>query len=309
MAGTVHMAMSLLLLSFITTGVKGQSGLTLAERSYDIKFPCEEDLVCFHLWQFSTWKTSRYFAIVSNGEIQTAESEEKKCTLQIKDLTAEDVGRDHCQQMPNNLSSHNTAPVLNLLPAKTVSLQCVALTYVDRGRCSRRRIRLTWVDEAGVEIQEDSYHQINQPSPCDITLTVAFQEPGIRKFRCQATIDEQVQTSAELWVRAPALRGKGKGFIPEPELEPQGGNQDVTGAAVGVVGCVVLTAVIAVFVVNTRRRRNSQLLDDPHSVQSGSNNVMNTDDVIYADIILPAVSDRVLVLECESTEYACVRYM
>lgn len=35
---------------------------------------------------------------------------------------------------------------------------------------------------------------------------------------------------------------------------------------------------------------------------------MNADDVIYADIILPAGSDFVLVHENDSTEYACVRY-
>lgn len=36
--------------------------------------------------------------------------------------------------------------------------------------------------------------------------------------------------------------------------------------------------------------------------------VLNEDDVIYAEIILPIGSDGVLVQECESTEYACVRY-
>ncbi|XP_071333658.1 uncharacterized protein [Trachinotus anak] len=308
MAGTVRFVLSLLLLSFIRTGVNGQNGLILLEREYDITFPREEDLVCFHLWQISTWRTTEYIAIVSNGEIQTAESDEKKHTLQIKDLTEEDVGRHRCQQMPNDFSSHNIAPVLNLMPAKTVSLQCISLTYVDGGHCPQKRISLTWVDEAGFEIQEDSYHQIYQPSPCDITLTVTFQSPGNRKFRCQATVDRQVQTSAELWVRAPALRGKGRGLTIELEPEPKGGNQDMIGAAVGVVGCAVLTAVVAVFVVN-RRRRNSQLPEEPCSVQSGSNNVINTGDVIYAEITLPVGSDRVLVPECESTEYAYVRYI
>lgn len=36
--------------------------------------------------------------------------------------------------------------------------------------------------------------------------------------------------------------------------------------------------------------------------------VMNASDVIYADIILPAASDRLWVQEHESTEYACVMY-
>lgn len=32
-----------------------------------------------------------------------------------------------------------------------------------------------------------------------------------------------------------------------------GGNQDLIGAAVGVVGCLVLVALVAVFIVNRRR--------------------------------------------------------
>lgn len=126
MAGTAHSVMRLLLLSLIRTGkrntntissrrlsfsvsswpcllssgVKGADGLTVAERGYDITFPCEEDSVCFHIWHFSTSGTSDYIAIVSNGEIQTAksEAEDSKCTLTIKDLTADDVGRHRCQQ-------------------------------------------------------------------------------------------------------------------------------------------------------------------------------------------------------------------
>lgn len=81
-----------------------------------------------------------------------------------------------------------------------------------------------------------------------------------------------------------------------------------------------------------------QLPDEPSSVQHTSNNVsrwslniiysifvlltalktnemmcvcfkvLKTDDVIYADICFSAGSEGVCVHECESTEYACVRY-
>ncbi|XP_040920695.1 uncharacterized protein LOC121199814 [Toxotes jaculatrix] len=320
MSGTVLVVMRLLLLllSLIRTGVNGQGDLIFTGRGYDITYPCDEDLVCFHIWQIRTRKqnkkTSEYIAIVSNGEIQTAESEEKKCTLLIKDLTAEDVGHHRCQQRPNVFSTyktHSAAPVLNFMPARTVSLQCAFLTYVEYGHCYtsfQQSLSLKWVDEAGSEIQEDSQHHINQRSPCDITLTVSLQSPANKTYRCQATVDEQVQTSTELQVRAPALNGKGRGIFIELEPEYQGGNRDMIGAAVGVVGCMVLIAAVAGFVVNRRRRRNTQLFDESCSVQSTNNNGMKTDDVIYADIILPVDSDRVVVHECESTEYACVRY-
>lgn len=86
---------------------------------------------------------------------------------------------------------------------KTLSLECILLAYVKLGRCSKRlqRVSLTWVDEDGAEILEDSNHQITQESSCDTTLTVTFQNPGNKKFSCQATVDNQVRTSVELGVR------------------------------------------------------------------------------------------------------------
>ncbi|KAF1376450.1 hypothetical protein PFLUV_G00211630 [Perca fluviatilis] len=287
MAGVVHTGMRLLLLSFITTGVNGEDGLIFAQRAYSVTFPCEENLVCFHVWQLSTSQTIDYIAIVSNGEIQTATSvdEDSKCTLQIKDLTAEDVGRHRCQQRPDVFSRHNTSPELKLMPGKTVSLQCILLTFVEEGHCRAQlhQVSLTWVDEAGTEIHEDSQHQIKQESLCAVTLTLTLQRPENKKFRCQATVGEQVQTSVELRVRVPALKGRGRGFIIdlEPENQGGGGNQDMMGAAVGVGGCVVVTALVALFVVN--RRRTSSQVPDESCYTASTNNVMNADDVTNCD--------------------------
>ncbi|KAA8583208.1 uncharacterized protein LOC116706215 isoform X1 [Etheostoma spectabile] len=312
MAGVVHIVMRLLLLSFIATGLNGEDGPIFAQRAYSITVPCEEDLVCFHVWQLSTSQTSDYVAIVGNGEIQTAASldEDSKCTLQIKDLTAEDVGRHRCQQRPNVFSPHNTSPELKLMPGKTVSLQCILLTFVEEGHCRAQlhQVSLMWLDEAGNGVHEDSQHRIKQESLCAVTLTLTLQRPEDKKFRCQATVGEQVHISVELRVTVPALKGRGRGFIIDLEPKNQGGgsNQDMMGAAVGVVGCVVVTALVAFFVV--KRRRTSSQVPDESCYTASTNNVMNADDVIYADIILPAASDRVWVDECESTEYASVRY-
>ncbi|XP_042359846.1 uncharacterized protein LOC121955823 [Plectropomus leopardus] len=310
MAASDHTAMRLLLLlSLITTGANGEDGLIFAGRAYDITFPCDRD-VCFHIWQLSTSQSSDYVAIVSNGEIQTApsEDEDSKCTLQIKDLTAEDVGRHRCQQRPEIFISDNTPaamPELNLMPGTTVSLQCVLLSYMEDGLCSTAQVSLMWVDESGTEIQEDSQHQIKQASACATTLTVTIKTPENKKFRCQATVGEEVQRSVELRVRVQARKGRGRGLLVELEPENRGRNQDAIGAAVGVAGCVVL-AMVALFVVN-KRRADSQRLDETCYTIS-KNDVVNTADVIYADIILPAGHDRVWVRECEATEYACVRY-
>ena len=103
------------------------------------------------------------------------------------------------------LSAPSAMPEINLIPGETVSLQCVLLAYLDEGLCDTHQVSLMWVDEAGTEIQDDSQHQIIQKSACDITLTVTLQSPENKRFRCQATVDEQVQTSVELRVRIPGL--------------------------------------------------------------------------------------------------------
>lgn len=93
------------------------------------------------------------------------------------------------------------------MPGKAVSLQCVLLTYVQLGHCDLHlhQLSLTWVDEAGAEIQEDSQHRIKQRSSCDVTLTVTFQSPQNKKFRCRAAVGEEVRTSVEFRVRVPGL--------------------------------------------------------------------------------------------------------
>ncbi|XP_078146218.1 uncharacterized protein LOC144542798, partial [Centroberyx gerrardi] len=248
MAGIPHVLMGLLLLPHIKTGVNGEDNLILAGRGYDIRFPCDGglDLICFVIWQFSTREINDYIAVVSNGEIQTASSNGKgrrvgsKCPLHIKSLTAEDVGRYRCQPRQDVLSLLNipsSTPEPNFTPGQTVSLHCVLLTYEGHRLCLTQQtefVQLRWVDEAGVEIQEDSRHRIKRRSLCDITLFVTSQGEDNKRFRCQATVGQEVKTSVEVPVRGP-VGGRGRGFIIEAENEPKGGNREAVGAAVGVV--------------------------------------------------------------------------
>lgn len=92
------------------------------------------------------------------------------------------------------------------MPCKALSLQCVLLTYVEQGHCytqQQQPVSLTWVDEAGTVIQEDSQYQIKHHSSCKITLAVSLQRTEKKKkFRCQAIVAEQTFTSLELTVGA-----------------------------------------------------------------------------------------------------------
>lgn len=87
-----------------------------------------------------------------------------------------------------------------MIPGKAASLQCVLLTYGRRADCKEQHVQLRWLDEADAEVQADSEHQVEQDSDCNVTLTVNFKSPGVKKLKCRATVREHVRTSAELWV-------------------------------------------------------------------------------------------------------------
>lgn len=89
-------------------GVHGADAWILSERPYDITYPCEGGFgeVCFYMWQIRRDRALEYVAIVSNGELQKAESEDNACTVQFSYLTEEDVGHHHCRRRNNDLSSH-----------------------------------------------------------------------------------------------------------------------------------------------------------------------------------------------------------
>ncbi|XP_030578090.1 uncharacterized protein LOC115774812 isoform X2 [Archocentrus centrarchus] len=270
MVEKVYTVMRLLLLSLIRTGVTGDEGVIFAERCYNISVPCAKDLICFHVWHFNTKQASDYIAIVTNRAIQTSRSQDddSKCTLQIKDLTA---GHHRCQQRPGVSSPHNITPEFILMPGETVSLQCFLFSHLEQRHCcaqQQKQISLMWVDETGAQIQEDFQNRIKQQTVCDITLTFTLQSPESKTFRCRVTVDDQVQSSVKLQVRVLALKGRGRGFIGDPEPQPQGHKQGAIGAAVGVVGCAILTVLVAAFVVSRRKARIQLPNESPNTISS-----------------------------------------
>lgn len=67
------------------------------------------------------------------------------------------------------------------------------------------RGHLTWLDEAGAEVQADSEHRLERVSDCNVTLTVNFKSPGVKKLKCRAIVWSQVKALAELWVTVPGV--------------------------------------------------------------------------------------------------------
>ncbi|XP_029902667.1 uncharacterized protein LOC115355884 [Myripristis murdjan] len=211
----------------------------------------------------------------------------------------------------SSLSAALSTTESNVMPGQTVTLHCALLTNRRRRFCGtqqHRDIRLKWVDEAGDDVLEDSQHQIWPQSPCDVTLTVALQRDDRRKFKCQATVNEEFTASEEIPLRVPGRKGRGRGMMIELDTEDNedsGGQQEVTGVAVGVVGCVVLAAVVALFVLN-RKRANRQLSDVPGDTTSADDDG-SADDVTYADINLPTGSEALRDTEYQATVYASIR--
>lgn len=93
----------------LSLGIKAASPLIFDGQGYDITFPCEEDLVCFNIRHLRTSQISDYIAVVANGKIQVANSEEEnsKCTLQIADNTYEGSEHHSCQKGPEVFPPHN----------------------------------------------------------------------------------------------------------------------------------------------------------------------------------------------------------
>lgn len=71
---------------------KGEYPLIFDKRRYDIAFPCEEDYVCFHVWRLTTRVIDDDVAVVTNGNLQSAESGEvgSTCILPFNHYTDED---------------------------------------------------------------------------------------------------------------------------------------------------------------------------------------------------------------------------
>lgn len=97
----------------------------------------------------------------------------------------------------------SSAPELILPLGQSASLQCRLLSSVMSGQCGhwRSRVRVTWLDETRVPIEEDSGCRLRQDSLCDATLTLTFQSSGERTFICQVTSGGKVQASIELRIR------------------------------------------------------------------------------------------------------------
>ncbi|TWW69038.1 hypothetical protein D4764_19G0008360 [Takifugu flavidus] len=225
-AGITRSPVRLLLFSLVMVI---RSSLLATGQKYELVFPCQEDLVCLRMWRLNQRSTADYIAVATAGLIKARSERSSECHLPIKEEKDQIV--EICTNGTQVPFAKKDVLNISLNWGKSASLQCVLLAY-GRRKCSEQKVRLRWLDEAGADMEAHSEHRVDRDSDCNVTLTVTFKSPGIKKLRCQVTANKESKTSVKLWVKVP------------------GGKRDIVSTAVGVAGCAFFIAAVAAFVDN-----------------------------------------------------------
>lgn len=123
----------------ITRGISsfpsGSAGsLVFAVRSYEITFPCEEELVCYHMWSFNKKMTRDYVAVATTGLIR-ASSNVSDCSQPIKDQTDSNVQIcTNGTQVPFAEMGEDTRQI----PDDTISMSYTRSPFCDPPQTSQR---------------------------------------------------------------------------------------------------------------------------------------------------------------------------
>lgn len=102
----------------VLTVSSGSAGSLLFAGQIFFAFPCQEDLVCFHMWRFNRRSPADYIAVAATGLFKTRLDRSSECHLNITDQTDQTVkicrngqqgpfaekGEDTIQ-IPDNLNS------------------------------------------------------------------------------------------------------------------------------------------------------------------------------------------------------------
>ncbi|KAK6294867.1 hypothetical protein J4Q44_G00340930 [Coregonus suidteri] len=232
-----RLLMELVITALLLTGVSGDC--LYSNVGNDVSLPCAN--VVYPNCSSTTWLFWRspqpITELVRGGQIRTETSAraerlrvESDCSLHVQKVRAEDAGQYQCLQY--------LTEVMDLKPDRPVTLRCVQTTWGGTGSCFLYD-RLSWVDEAGTELQGDSRYQLTKTTDCDITLTVTLQrKDNNRKWRCQAENHGEVKTFQDFTLSGPS---------PAPSVKPN----STSPGALGTTDGVQLFIDIVVFLAQT----------------------------------------------------------
>ncbi|KAK0133347.1 hypothetical protein N1851_031144 [Merluccius polli] len=180
--------------------------LTMSGVGHNVILPCRSSVgSCSDV----TWHHNiqhRIVVVVKAGRFHM----DSYCALHVDNITQADVGRYWCGE--NTYDIHylsiitvSSVPTSGLVPGGVrVTLRCRLLTFYGYEGCSYtdfRGVTLKWKDD----IQQDSKPLIQRNSKCDVLLTVTIQRDIT--FSCQALVNDRVQSTLEVPVLLPGLKG------------------------------------------------------------------------------------------------------
>ncbi|XP_038582497.1 butyrophilin subfamily 3 member A1-like isoform X2 [Micropterus salmoides] len=259
---------------------------------HDVILPCatasSSNTTCSSVsWLYSR-DLSETFNEVVNGKVQQTSpraarlSLDKRCSLVIYNITAEDAGLYICRHGTN--SDHDSfvhLSVLTISPSPpdadpkrdgNITLECSLLRYSDLPPCEQNSIR--WMDETGtVLLGEGVGYKLLGQKNCVSFLSVKHQSGHNRRYTCQFVKENNVEIEADY---TPVFTRR----IRDNQTEKSDSDFSTVSTGWSPLSYVMLTLQIAgliVMIVITvlviRYRGNTKPLDNDNSVDYDSEKV------------------------------------
>ncbi|KAL0964435.1 hypothetical protein UPYG_G00323790 [Umbra pygmaea] len=213
MLESTEFLMALLISVLHFTGVSGGYLNVFYSAGDDVSLPCANVVhpdCSSTVWLYNRAGSQAPVEKVVMGQIQNeGESPERLnlgtyCSLDICNISIEDTGVYVCQQYIDKgrkkvekdsviqlsvLTMSVSTPEETFNDSLTVTLTCSLLTYGGPDTCDyflQDGISLSWVNETGAVLLEDSSYKLTMTSGCNISLVVPLQTmENDRKWLCQ----------------------------------------------------------------------------------------------------------------------------
>ncbi|XP_048042736.1 uncharacterized protein LOC125266266 [Megalobrama amblycephala] len=234
--------LGLIILCSLLTGTSGVDETDVFISSGEnVRLPCNNALsdCTSTTWIFDSFRHEKTDELITGGKKKEDTERHERlslgsdCSLNIKNVTKEDLGFYTCQQYMNDKQQGNDTRVLlhvlhvsssssssqtEISPGRSVTLSCQLYPY-DGESCDlwdrSEGIHLLWVNQAGVDLTTDSRYQISASGLCIINLTTTLlKEDDNREWRCRLTHRNQVETSVRYTVKYSAQDDSVTAVIP-----------------------------------------------------------------------------------------------
>ncbi|KAM6905997.1 uncharacterized protein PEZ65_017310 isoform 4-T4 [Lycodopsis pacificus] len=206
----IKTSLSLILVLQFTAAATGQRFLFVTVRDGDeATLPCNSEMYGSQncdstAWIFDAPRSRQAVRLVRDGQIDEAAKDKsdrmsvsEKCSLVIKNVKDEDVGRYYCRQFRSGQQQGPDAPVLLSVVTMTehedgdeVTLRCSVSTY--RG-CDHT---VKWLLQ-GPDVEEDDKDFNTSQSVCSASLTFLTSHfiytSRFNSFQCEVTRGDKVQ--------------------------------------------------------------------------------------------------------------------